>query len=170
MIMTKKNKGFTLIEIMIVVALIAIISLFAFPSYQNAQRKARISEGVAALTAAQSQIEKYRLTARKQYKDITQNDAGIGTYVNYSGKKIYDLSYAPIGGDVEDAQLRATRYSLIATSTDDWGNNPKCKFLHLAGHTGTITGHKNRPTTTTDFAACFTDSTTKSCVPVSECK
>jgi prepilin-type N-terminal cleavage/methylation domain-containing protein len=52
------NKGFSLIELMVVVAIIAILSTIAIPSYQNFQAKSRQKEGFALLgayfTAAQA--------------------------------------------------------------------------------------------------------------------
>lgn len=56
--MISNNKGFSLIELMVVVAIIAILSTIAIPSYQNFQAKARQKEGLALLsgyyTAAQA--------------------------------------------------------------------------------------------------------------------
>lgn len=47
----KSKKGFSLIELMVVVAIIAILSTIAIPSYQNFQAKARQKEGFALLSA-----------------------------------------------------------------------------------------------------------------------
>lgn len=114
----KHNKGFTLIELMIVVAIIGIIAMFALPSYQNAQRKARIAEGVAQLTAAQSQIEKYRLTARKPYSDITLALAKVDATIKYSSKDIYTIGYAPATSEAD--KQNGIKYRLTATATGSW--------------------------------------------------
>ena len=47
--MLSNNKGFSLIELMVVVAIIAILSTIAIPSYQVFQAKARQKEGFALL-------------------------------------------------------------------------------------------------------------------------
>jgi prepilin-type N-terminal cleavage/methylation domain-containing protein len=47
----KNNKGFSLIELMVVVAIIAILSTIAIPSYNSFQAKARQKEGFAMLSA-----------------------------------------------------------------------------------------------------------------------
>lgn len=49
--MLNNNKGFSLIELMVVVAIIAILASFAIPQYQNFQAKARQKEGVMQLSA-----------------------------------------------------------------------------------------------------------------------
>ncbi len=46
-----KNKGFSLIELMVVVAIIAILASFAIPQYQSFQSKARQKEGLTLLNS-----------------------------------------------------------------------------------------------------------------------
>ena len=53
-------RGMTLIELMIVIVVIAVLASVAFPSYINSVRKARRSDGMAALTAIQLAQEKLR--------------------------------------------------------------------------------------------------------------
>jgi type IV pilus assembly protein PilE len=55
-----KNKGFTLIELMIVVAVIAILAAIAYPSYQNYVRQARRADAHEALMRIQLEQEKRR--------------------------------------------------------------------------------------------------------------
>ncbi len=53
----KKQSGFTLIELMIVVAIVAILAAVALPAYQNYTAKAKFTEVVAATGAAKASVE-----------------------------------------------------------------------------------------------------------------
>lgn len=61
MINIKKGSGFTLMELMIVVAIIGIIATIALPSYQEFVQKSRRSEAHAGLAKMQLQQEAHRM-------------------------------------------------------------------------------------------------------------
>jgi type IV pilus assembly protein PilA len=55
--MKQANKGFTLIELMIVVAIVGILAAIAIPSYQDYTRRARFTELVQATAPAKLGVE-----------------------------------------------------------------------------------------------------------------
>ena len=55
----KNQKGFTLIELMIVVAIIAILAAIALPAYQDYMKRSKVSEAVAAMGACKTSVAEY---------------------------------------------------------------------------------------------------------------
>ncbi len=94
--MKNSNHGFTLIELMITVAVIGILAAIAFPSYQNSIRKGKRAEGRAALTELLLQQERY-MTQNNTYLAFT-NIAGTTTpatvpFKTFSGNSLSNTAY-----------------------------------------------------------------------------
>ncbi|WP_046158081.1 pilin [Chromobacterium vaccinii] len=54
-----RQRGFTLIELMIVVAIVGILAAIAIPAYQDYTKRARVSEGLSLAAAAQTAVAEY---------------------------------------------------------------------------------------------------------------
>ena len=55
----RRHSGFTLIEVMIVVAIVAILSAIAIPSYSEYVIRSRITDGIAGLAGMRVKMEQY---------------------------------------------------------------------------------------------------------------
>lgn len=78
--MNKVQQGFTLIELMIVVAIVGVLAAIALPAYQDYVIRAKVSEGIAALDAARIGTAEYFQTESSMPDDSSQ--AGINTTIN----------------------------------------------------------------------------------------
>lgn len=54
-----KQQGFTLIELMIVIAILGILAAIAIPTYQDYMIRAKVSEGVNVMSAAKASVADY---------------------------------------------------------------------------------------------------------------
>ena len=82
-----KTRGFTLIEVMVAVAVIAVLASIAFPSYQEAVRKSKRAEGKVAVLEALQQQERYATNFNTYLPFSAGADAlPIKTYSGTSGK------------------------------------------------------------------------------------
>lgn len=76
---TNKQQGFTLIELMIVVAIIGILAAIALPAYQTYTQKAKFSEVVAATGGVKTGIEVCGQTAASSDADFDDSCSSPGT-------------------------------------------------------------------------------------------
>ena len=60
--MKKIQQGFTLIELMIVVAIIGILAAIAIPAYQDYTTRAKVSEGINVAGAAKNAVSEYKIS------------------------------------------------------------------------------------------------------------
>lgn len=104
----KHYRGFSLIEVMIVIAIIGIIAGIAMPSYRDHVRKGNRSDGQAALLNMASAMETYFYTNKTYPTSLT--DIGINST---SSEGHYTLS---ISVETTDCPITSC-YELKATAT-----------------------------------------------------
>lgn len=101
----KSVLGFTLIELMIVVAVIAILAAIAYPSYQEYVRKTKRVEMQTNLQDIAMNIQKYKI-ANFKVEGATPTDLGIASSYPTQGTALYNVSLKWIDGT--DGSLKDT--------------------------------------------------------------
>jgi type IV pilus assembly protein PilA len=121
--MKKVQQGFTLIELMIVVAIIGILAAIAIPAYQDYTIRAQVSEGLNLGGGAKTAVSEY-------YQDrgawpTDNNEAGLSVANTIIGKYVSAVTVAGAVVTVTygvDAHATITGDDLLLTATDNTGS------------------------------------------------
>lgn len=145
-----RHAGFTLLELMVTVAIVAILAAIALPSYFDYITRSRIVEATSKLSDLRTQMEKYFMDNRTYLAAGTcgiEGDANIKAITNYNAdpKRNFDVSCAavtattytlqadgrgPMAGfqyTIDDANAKAS------TGPAGWTAAPTCWLLRRDG-------------------------------------
>lgn len=125
-VVKSRTGGFTLIEVMIVVAIIAIIAAVALPSYFGSIKKSRRADAITALNQIAQEQERWRANNSTYTTDLTST----GLKVANPSSGYYTLGVA---------SPTATGYVATATAAGSQANDTKCTTLTFTMSVGTIT-------------------------------
>jgi type IV pilus assembly protein PilA len=96
--MKNVQKGFTLIELMIVVAIIAILAAIAIPQYQNYLIRTQVSEGMNLADGAKTAVAEFY--NNKGYFPTDNKSAGLPTPASINGKYVTSVDAGGTQGKI----------------------------------------------------------------------
>lgn len=90
--MKSVQKGFTLIELMIVVAIIGILAAVALPAYQDYTRRARVTEGLSLASGAKTAVSEY--FSSMNVFPANNTSAGLAAAASINGAAVTSVTVA----------------------------------------------------------------------------
>lgn len=140
MTINRKTSGFTLIEVMITVAIVAILASVALPSYRNYVIRGKIPEATANLSAKRVKMEQYFQDNRK-YTDgpgTSGADTTSSKYFNFSA--VADQNTYTLTATGKDSMTGFT-YTIdqagvkksTVTGVSGWDGNDSCWVTKQGG-------------------------------------
>jgi type IV pilus assembly protein PilA len=139
------QKGFTLIELMIVVAIIGILAAIAIPAYQDYTIRSQVSEGLTLAAAAKAAITE--TFAQTGAPPANRSQAGLGsdtatdTQGNYVGSLdvkdgVITVTYSAQGNQRANAKIDGSYITIVPFVSKDDSVSWKCR---AAGSSATPT-------------------------------
>ena len=125
-----RSRGFTLIELMIVVVVIAILAGIAISMYSNQVRKSRRSQAVQVLNDLALKEEKFR-TNNAEYADIDDLCGNCNLLVNSDNSPWYSFAASDLSGNT---------WTIVATPRSGTDQvNDTCGAFTFALENGVVT-------------------------------
>ncbi|HFA4873864.1 TPA: pilin, partial [Neisseria gonorrhoeae] len=120
--MNTLQKGFTLIELMIVIAIVGILAAVALPAYQDYTARAQVSEAILLAEGQKSAVTEYYLNHGKWPEN--NGDAGVASPGEIKGKYVKSVTVtngvvtAEMKSDGVNKEIKDKKLSLWAKRQD----------------------------------------------------
>jgi len=136
----ERKRGFTLIELMVTVAIIAILAAVALPAYTNYVRRGQLSEAFTLLSDYRVKMEQY-YQDQKAYGETacvdTNRPAWSTAALPFSGGKYFSIGCTLATKSTQGYTLKATGSGSLTTgydyTIDNAGNRATTKFADVDG-------------------------------------
>lgn len=141
----KPQKGFSLIELMIVVAIVAILASVALPAYQDYVTRGKIPDAISNLATKRVRMEQF---FQDNHSYVNSNAAGGPCAADTSSSKYFSFScvvaantytITAAGGNAATGDQSMANFSYTVnesnskTSTTQWGNSGSCWVTKKGG-------------------------------------
>ncbi|MDO4640200.1 MAG: prepilin-type N-terminal cleavage/methylation domain-containing protein [Neisseria sp.] len=132
--MKTKSRGFTLIEVLIAVAILGILVTIALPSYTRYVERGNVTNAKAALIQIQHYVKQQTITQPTLSKDSTKIAEWVTTAQKSVDKTVsdkYDISYDNVNNYIIAVPKATTGYT-FAARVDNYANAVFCKNAEAA--------------------------------------
>ena len=147
--MKQLQKGFTLIELMIVVAIIGILAAVALPAYQDYTVRAKMSEVILAMSACRTSItEVYQSGGTPPAANSWGCEGGSSKYVgslSTDSNGVVTATITNISPDVNGSIVTLVPLAASGTAATTPGNMGSGLYGWICGGTGTTVSTKYLP-------------------------
>lgn len=117
------SRGFTLVELMVVILVVSILAAIAIPTYTNQVRKSRRTEARNALLDAAAREERFYATNNRY--SVTAADLGYAAFPATVGSSYYSLNVACTNN------AACTDFTVTATAINGQAKDTACATLTL---------------------------------------
>ena len=118
--MKTMQKGFTLIELMIVVAIIGILAAIAVPAYQDYSLRAKVSEASSLMGATRTAIDVANSDGYLLTNLPPRASLGLVNQASYKGRYVDTVSYDRLSGRITVTMQNLSELGATAAKTVIW--------------------------------------------------